>query len=71
VGEIVQQEALNIRDSIRSISAQIAAFMKVEMGELKIAVLPGEITDLVTTLCIQFNNLYPNIKVSIRTTDQV
>ncbi|HZG70276.1 MAG TPA: hypothetical protein VEY51_01975 [Chondromyces sp.] len=71
MGEIVQQEALNIRDSIRSISAQIAAFMKVEMGELKIAVLPGEITDLVTTLCIQFNNLYPNIKVSIRTTDQV
>ncbi len=71
VGEIVQQEALNIQGSIQSISSQIAAFTKVEIGELKIAVLPGEITDLVSTLCIQFNHLYPNIKVFIETTDQV
>jgi len=71
VGEIVQQEALNIQSSIQSISSQIAAFSKVEIGELKIAVLPGEITDLVSTLCIQFNQLYPNIKVLIETTDQV
>lgn len=71
VGEIVQQEALNIQSSIQSISSQIAAFSKVEVGELKIAVLPGEITDLVSTLCIQFNQLYPSIKVSIETTDQV
>lgn len=52
-------------------SSQITAFSKVEMGELKIAVLPGEITDLVSTLCIQFNQLYPSIKVLIETTDQV
>ncbi|MGX2958265.1 LysR family transcriptional regulator [Peribacillus sp. JNUCC 23] len=71
VGEIVQQEALNIQGSIQSITSQIAAFTKVEIGELKIAVLPGEITDLVSTLCIQFNHLYPNIKVLIETTDQV
>ncbi|UOE62793.1 LysR family transcriptional regulator [Priestia filamentosa] len=71
VGEIVQREALNIQGSIQSMSAQIAAFTKVEIGELKIAVLPGEITDLVSTLCIQFNRLYPNIKVFIQTTDQV
>ena len=71
VGEIVQQEALNIQGSIQSMSSQIAAFSKVEIGELKIAVLPGEITDLVSTLCIQFNQLYPNIKVFIETTDQV
>lgn len=71
VGEIVQREALNIQASIQSMSSQIAAFTKVEVGELKIAVLPGEITDLVSTLCIQFNHLYPNIKVLIQTTDQV
>lgn len=71
VGEIVQQEALNIQDSIQNISSQISAFSKGEIGELKIAVLPGEITDLVSTLCIQFNQLYPNIKVVIETTDQV
>lgn len=71
VGEIVQREALNIQGSIQSMSSQIAAFTKVELGELKIAVLPGEITDLVSTLCIQFNHLYPNIKVFIQTTDQV
>ncbi|WP_260399763.1 LysR family transcriptional regulator [Peribacillus simplex] len=71
VGEIVQQEALNIQGSIQSMSSQIAAFTKLEIGELKIAVLPGEITDLVSTLCIQFNHLYPNIKVFIQTTDQV
>ncbi|WP_445477241.1 LysR family transcriptional regulator [Lysinibacillus irui] len=71
VGEIVQQEALNIQGSIHSISSQITALSKVEIGELKIAVLPGEITDLVSTLCIQFNQLYPNIKVIIETTDQV
>ncbi|MGG3451773.1 MULTISPECIES: LysR family transcriptional regulator [Bacillaceae] len=71
VGEIVQQEALNIQSSLQSISSQIEAFMKVEIGELKIAVLPGEITDLVSTLCIQFNQLYPNIKVFVQSTDQV
>ena len=71
VGEIVQQEALNIQSSLQSISSQIAAFTKVEIGELKIAVLPGEITDLVSTLCVKFNQLYPNIKVFIQTTDQV
>lgn len=71
VGEIVQQEALKIQGSIENISSQISAFSKGDLGELKIAVLPGEITDLVATLCIEFNQLYPNIKVSIETTDQV
>lgn len=71
VGEIVQQEALNIQNSIQNISSQIAAFSKGEIGELKIAVLPGEITDLVTTLCIPFNQLYPNIRVFVESTDQV
>lgn len=71
VGEIVQQEALNIQDSLQSMSSQINALSKIEIGEIKIAVLPGEITDLVSTLCIQFNQLYPNIKVIIETTDQV
>ncbi|MEA3574241.1 MULTISPECIES: LysR family transcriptional regulator [Peribacillus] len=71
VGEIVQQEALNIQYSLQSISSQIRALTKVEIGELKIAVLPGEITDLVSTLCIKFNQLYPNIKVFVQSTDQV
>lgn len=71
VGEIVKQEGLNIQSSLQSISSQIKAFANVEIGELKIAVLPGEITDLVSTLCIQFSQLYPNIKVFIETTDQV
>lgn len=71
VGEIVQQEALNIQNSIQSISSQIRALTKVEIGELKIAVLPGEITDLVSTLCIKFNQLYPNIKVFVQSTDQM
>ena len=62
---------MNIQSSLQSISSQITALTKVEIGELKIAVLPGEITDLVSTLCIQFNQLYPNIKVFIQTTDQV
>ncbi|SFL54187.1 DNA-binding transcriptional regulator, LysR family [Gracilibacillus orientalis] len=71
VGEIVQHEALNIQNSLQSISSQIKAVKKVEIGELKIAVLPGEITDLVSTLCIKFNQLYPNINVFIQSTDQV
>ncbi|USK77503.1 LysR family transcriptional regulator [Peribacillus frigoritolerans] len=71
VGEIVQQEALNIQNSLQSISSQIRALTKVEIGELKIAVLPGEITDLVSTLCIKFNQLYPNIKVFVQSTYQV
>ncbi|QCR32527.1 LysR family transcriptional regulator [Lysinibacillus sp. SGAir0095] len=71
VGAIVQQEAMNIQDSIQNISSQIVAFSKVEIGELKIAVLPGEMTDLISTVCIEFNKLYPNIKVIIDTTDQV
>lgn len=71
VGEIFQQEALNIQGSIQSLSSQIAAFSRGDIGVLKIAVLPGEITDLVSTLCIPFNQLYPNIKVIIQTTDQV
>ncbi len=71
VGEIVQREALNIQSSLHSMSSQIEALTKVEIGDVKIAVLPGEMTDLVTTLCIRFNQLYPNIKVSVRSTDQV
>ncbi|MFF5818061.1 LysR family transcriptional regulator [Lysinibacillus capsici] len=71
VGEIVQKEALNIQGSLQSLFSQITEFTEVEIGELRIAVLPGEITDLVSTLCILFNQLYPNIKVFIQTTDQV
>lgn len=71
IGEIVRQEALNIQSSIHSISSKIQAFSNIEIGELRIAVLPGEITDLVSTLCIQFNKLFPNIKVNIETTDEV
>lgn len=71
VGEIVQQEALNIQSSLQNISSKIKADENVEIGELKIAVLPGEITDLVSTLCVKFNQVYPNIKVFVETTDQV
>lgn len=71
VGEIVQQEALNIQNSLQGMSSQIKALTNGEIGELKIAVLPGEITDLVSTLCIRFNQLYPNIKVVVKSTDQV
>lgn len=71
VGEIVRQEALTIQHSLQSISTQINAFANMEYGELKIAVLPGEITDLVSTLCVKFTQLYPNIKVVVQTTDQV
>lgn len=71
IGEIVLQEALEIQGSIQSMSSQIEAMTNVEIGELKIAVLPGEITDLVSMLCIQFNKLYSNIKVFVQTTDQV
>ncbi|SDL88730.1 DNA-binding transcriptional regulator, LysR family [Sediminibacillus halophilus] len=71
VGEIVQAEALNIQGSIQNISSQIEAFTKVKIGELKVAVLPGEMTDLISTLCIQFNQLYPDIKVFVQSTDQV
>ncbi|MEH7389596.1 LysR family transcriptional regulator [Bacillus sp. JJ1474] len=71
VGEIVQKEAVKIQISLQNISSQIEAFTKVKIGELKIAVLPGEITDLISTLCIKFNHLYPNIKVSVQSTDQV
>lgn len=71
VGEIVQQEALNIQSSLQNISSKIKAVANVEIGELKIAVLPGEITDLVSTLCVKFNQMYPNIKVFVETTDQV
>lgn len=71
VGEIVQKEALKIQGSLQSLFSQITEFTEVEIGELRIAVLPGEITDLVSTLCILFNQLYPNIKVFIQTTDQV
>lgn len=70
-GEIVQKEALNVQGSLQSMTSQITAFTKAEIGELKIAVLPGEITDLVSTLCIHFNRLYPNIKVVIQTTDEL
>nr|WP_272492876.1 LysR family transcriptional regulator substrate-binding protein [Peribacillus sp. Aquil_B1] len=62
---------MNIQNSLQSISSQIRALTKVEIGELKIAVLPGEITDLVSTLCIGFNKLYPNINVFVQSTDQV
>ncbi|MEH7096143.1 LysR family transcriptional regulator [Neobacillus vireti] len=71
IGEIIQREASNIQDSIQRMFSQITALTEGEIGELKIAVLPGEITDLVSTLCIQFNKFYPNIKVFIQTTDQV
>lgn len=71
VGKIVQQEAYQIRDVLQNMTAQIESLSKVEIGELKIAVLPGEMTDLVSTVCIRFNQLYPNIKVMIETTDEV
>lgn len=71
VGEIVQLEALNIQTSLHSISSQINALKNLETGELRIAVLPGEITDLVSTLCVKFNQLHPNIKVFVQSTDQV
>jgi DNA-binding transcriptional LysR family regulator len=71
VGEIVQHEAVNIQNSLQNISSQIESLVKVEIGELRIAVLPGEITDLVSTLCIKFNQLYPNIKIFVQSTDQV
>lgn len=71
IGEIVRQETLNIQGSLQSMSFQIKAMKELEIGEIKIAVLPGEITDLVSTLCIRFNQLHPNVKVFIETTDQV
>lgn len=71
VGEIVQEEALKIQNSVENIFSKIEAFKQVEIGELRIAVLPGEITDLTSTLCIEFNKIFPNIRVYIETTDNI
>jgi DNA-binding transcriptional LysR family regulator len=71
IGEIVLHEAQNIKKSLQNITSQIEAYTDMEFGELKIAVLPGEMTDLVSTLCVRFLELYPNIKVHIHTTDQI
>lgn len=71
IGEIVQQEAMNIQASVNNIYTRITSMSTLQIGDLKVAALPGELTDLVSTICIHFNELYPNIKICIETTDQI
>ena len=71
VGLILSEQCNNIMSALHNAKEQVNELQQMKSGSLSIAALPGELTDLVSTLLLEFHKNYPDIKVSVTSTDDI
>ncbi|MCY9659297.1 LysR family transcriptional regulator [Paenibacillus chondroitinus] len=70
-GHILLNECKVIFSSIKNVKVQIIELQKVTRGTLSIGALPGELTQLVSSLLIDFHQIYPEVQIKIINFDDV
>ncbi|BFT72780.1 LysR family transcriptional regulator [Paenibacillus sp. P36] len=70
-GHILLNECKVIFSSLKNVKVQIMELQKVTRGTLSIGALPGELTQLVSSLLINFHQIYPEVQIKIVNFDDV
>ncbi|MBD8033211.1 MULTISPECIES: LysR family transcriptional regulator [Solibacillus] len=70
-GEILFNQSASIFNSIDNAKLQINELELLERGTLKIGALPGELTNIVSESLIQYSFEYPQIKLSVLSSDDL
>lgn len=70
-GKILLSECKVIFSSLKNVKVQIMELQKVTRGTLSIGALPGELTQLVSSLLIDFHNIYPEVQIKIVNFDDI
>jgi len=71
LGHILRKESLNIFNSLDNIKTQLNDLKEVNGGKISIAALPGELTDLVSTLLLDFHKKYPQVSVKVISSNDI
>ncbi|WP_312113746.1 LysR family transcriptional regulator [Brevibacillus reuszeri] len=70
-GFILAEQCKTIFSALDYAKDQINELQQVRGGSISIAALPGELTDLVSTLLFDFHKNYPDVKVRIISSDEI
>ncbi|MDR6550246.1 LysR family transcriptional regulator [Paenibacillus qinlingensis] len=70
-GTILLNECTVIFSSLANVKVQIMELQKVTRGTLSIGALPGELTQLVSSLLLDFHQIYPEIQIKILNLDDI
>ncbi|CAH1203821.1 HTH-type transcriptional regulator CynR [Paenibacillus allorhizoplanae] len=70
-GKILLDECKVIFSSLNNVKVQILELQKVNRGTLSIGALPGELTQLVSSLLLDFHHIYPEVQIKILNLDDI
>ncbi|WP_459499944.1 LysR family transcriptional regulator [Bacillus sp. C1] len=70
-GYILANECKHIFNAVDNIKEKISELKEIKGGKISIAALPGELTDLVSTLLLDFHKNYPEVTVKIISSDEI
>jgi len=70
-GKILLNECKVIFSSLEKVQVQIMELQKVARGTLSIGALPGELTQLVSSVLLDFHQIYPEIQIKIVNVDDI
>lgn len=70
-GEILYEQCTHIFHALENIKNQISDLKSLKAGKLVIGALPGELTNLVSEQLLSYHNEYPDIQVSISSSDDL
>lgn len=70
-GKLLLSQCKVIFASLQNVKEQIMELQKVARGTLSIGALPGELTQLVSSLLLDFHNIYPQVQIKIVNLDDI
>ncbi|MDD9270516.1 LysR family transcriptional regulator [Paenibacillus sp. GCM10023248] len=70
-GKILLAECKVIFSSLENVKVQIMELQKVARGTLSIGALPGELTQLVSSVLLDFHYIYPEIQIKVINLDDI
>ncbi|AGG05606.1 MULTISPECIES: LysR family transcriptional regulator [Bacillus] len=71
VGYILAKECKTIFNALDNVKEEISELKEIKGGKIAIATLPGELTNLVSTLLLDFHKNYPEVIVKIISSDEI
>ncbi|PQQ52210.1 LysR family transcriptional regulator [Bacillus thuringiensis] len=71
VGYILAKECNTIFNALHNAKERIGELKEIKGGKISIATLPGELTDLVSTLLLDFHKNYPEVAVKVISSDEI
>ncbi|MFC9449143.1 LysR family transcriptional regulator [Bacillus cereus] len=70
-GYILAKECNTIFNALHNAKERIGELKEIKGGKISITTLPGELTDLVSTLLLDFHKHYPEVAVKVVSSDEI